>query len=69
MNKTKPTTTKKGKLPLVKEDIKEETIVAVETKALTLEERISARLKTNRNSAKNQQARFKESLKKAFRRG
>ena len=35
MNKTKPTTTKKGKLPLVKEDIKEETIVAVETKART----------------------------------
>ena len=67
MNKTKPTTVKKGKLPLVKEDIKEETIV--ETKALTLEERISARLKTNRNTAKNQQARFKESLKKAFGRG
>lgn len=69
MNKTKPTTAKKGKLPLVKEDNKEETIVAVETRALTLEERISARLKTNRNSAKNQQARFKESLKKAFGRG
>ena len=61
MNKTKPTT--------VKKDLKEETTVAVETKALTLEERISARLKTNRNTAKNQQARFKESLKKAFRRG
>ena len=61
MNKTKPTTVKKA--------LKEETTVAVETKALTLEERISARLKTNRNSAKNQQARFKESLKKAFRRG
>lgn len=69
MNKTKSTTVKKGKLPLVKEDIKEEPIVVVETKALTLEERISARLKTNRNSAKNQQARFKESLKKAFGRG